>query len=110
MTVFFCRNIEESDFASALLAISREAFTIEQTDKLKAILKVLEAAGVPIAPEVHANILHNHEWFNHHGTELEDFLTKHYIDDCEKEGPSSAISYSVSLGALLVALLATFFV
>lgn len=90
---------------SILVEMSFQIYSEEYASKFTEWLKVLTDAEVEIHWQIPENLAHNLDWFERHGTDLEVFLVERYFDDCEPEWPSSAVSYSWSIGALLVAAL-----
>lgn len=95
--------MEEADFSSVVLAISREIMTEEQEEKFNKFLKVLAEGEFAVSDQVEVNIQNNRDWIERHGGDLESWLTENYND----EPVGSAVSISLSIGGVLLAICAS---
>lgn len=106
--IFLYRNLdplEHAAFSSVVLAISREIMTEEQEEKFNVFLKVLTEGEFPVSDQVQVNIQSNRDWIEKHGEDLESWLVENYND----EPVGSAVSISLSIGGVLLAICASVF-
>lgn len=109
----YFRNIDELDessFASVLLAISSETWSQGHADKLSEFMKILVEAEFPVPAQAEVNVASNLEWFEQHGRDLETFLGDRYEGMCGEDiCGSGAGTALLSMGGVLIAVFATLF-
>lgn len=79
--------------------------TEEQEEKFNVFLKVLAEGEFPVSDQVQVNIHNNRDWIEKHGEDLEFWLVENYND----EPVGSAVSISLSIGGVLLAICASVF-